>query len=155
VRVLGASVDLQLLELLCSKLVLGQHALDSLLNRANGVALKQLCVVHGLQTAGVTRVAVCTLLLELCTGQGDLLSVHDDNEVTGVNVGSKSRLVLTAQQDSGLACEAAENNVGGVNDVPLALDFAGLGSISAQNIGLCLEMYIRRLVGYRAFYLRA
>ena len=99
--------------------------------------------------------AVCTLLLELCTGQGDLLSVHDDNKVTGVNVGSKSRLVLTAQQDSGLACEAAENNVGGVNDVPLALDFAGLGSISAQNIGLCLEMYIRRLVGYRAFYLRA
>lgn len=37
-----ASVDLQLLESAVQQLVLGQHALDSLLNRANGVGLKQL-----------------------------------------------------------------------------------------------------------------
>ena len=151
-RVLGASVDLQLLNLLCSQLVLGQHALHSLLNRTNRVGFKKLCIVDGLQTAGVTRVAVCTLLFKLCTGQGDLLSVHDDHEIAGVHVRGKSRLVLTAQQDSGLACEATEHHVGGINDVPLALNFAGLRSISAQNIGLCLEMYIRRLVGYHAYY---
>lgn len=130
---LRTSVDLEVLELLGSQLVLGQHTLNSLLNGANRVGLQQFSVVDRLEATGVTGVAVGPLLLQLGTGQGNLLSVDDDDGVTHVNVGCEGGLVLAAQQDCGLACETAENNIRGIDDVPLALVIAGLRSVSAQN----------------------
>src|SRR5699024_8825005 len=56
VRMLGASVDLELLQLLGSQLVLGEHASHRLLDRALGVLLEQLGVGGVAQAAGVTGV---------------------------------------------------------------------------------------------------
>ena len=82
---------------------------------------QQLRVGDGGQAARVARVAVCALLLQLGAGQGNLFSVDDDDEVAHVHVGREGGLVLAAQQDCGLAGKTTKDNVGGVNDVPLAL----------------------------------
>ena len=87
-----------------------------------GVLLEQLADRGGGQAARVAGVAVGHLGGQLVAGQGDLLGVDDDDEVAGVDVRGEGRLVLAAQQGRGLDGEAAEDDVGGVDDVPLALD---------------------------------
>src|SRR5699024_4037562 len=56
VRVLGARVDLELLDLLISELVLGEHAADGLLHCALGILLEQLGVGDAAEAAGVAGV---------------------------------------------------------------------------------------------------
>ena len=70
-----------------------------------------------------------SFLVELVAGQRDLLRVDDDDEVTHVHVRGEGRLVLAAQEVRGLDGEPAEDHVGGVDDVPLALDVAGLRAV--------------------------
>jgi len=72
-------------------------------------------------------VAVGHLGGQLVTGQGDLLGVDDDDEVTGVGVRREDRLVLAAQQVGGGDGETAEDDVLGVDDMPLPGDVTGLG----------------------------
>jgi GNAT superfamily N-acetyltransferase len=50
-----------------------------------------------LDTPGIARVAVVDLGLALVGGHGDLLGVDDDDEVSGVEVRRKRRLVLAAK----------------------------------------------------------
>ena len=71
-------------------------------------------------------------MARLLPDSGDLVGVDDDDEVTGVDVGGEDRLVLAAQQVRGLDRQAAEADVGGVDDVPLTLDVAGLGAVRAH-----------------------
>src|SRR5690606_24097760 len=119
VWVLCAAVDLQLRQLGIRKLVLRQHALDSLLYSQNWVLFQQVCVVDALQATWETGVAVSALVQQLLTGQCNLVSVDDDDMVAHVHVGCKGWLVLAAQQGCGLDGETAEYYVGGVNDIPL------------------------------------
>src|SRR5690606_21801974 len=58
--------------------------------------------------------------------------VDDDDEVTGVDVRGERRLVFATQQRGGLAGQAAEDDVGGVDDEPLAGDVARLGSVGTH-----------------------
>ena len=129
VRVLRAGVDLELGQLLSRQLVLGEHALDGLLDRTLGALGEQLGVGGRGEAAGVVRVAVRDLLLQLVAGEGDLVRIDDDHEIAGVHVGSEGRLVLPAQQCCGLAGKTTQDDVGGVDDVPLTLDVTGLRSV--------------------------
>src|SRR5438445_6693145 len=74
VRVLGAGVDLELLELLTAEGVLRQHALDGQLDEALGLSFEQLTDGPLAQTARVTGVAVAELP-ELRRRNRDLLGV--------------------------------------------------------------------------------
>ena len=56
----------------------------------------------------------------------DLLRVDDDDEVAGVDVRRVLRLVLAAQRVGDVRRETAEGLALGVDDVPAALDLAGL-----------------------------
>src|SRR6478735_9402114 len=132
VRVLGTAVDLELGELLAGQRVLREHAADGLLDGLLGALGEQLGVGGRPQAAREARVAVGLLLLELGAGQGNLVGVDDDDEVTGVDVRCELRLVLAPEQDSGLARETAEHDVGRVDDVPRASDLAGLRGVRAQ-----------------------
>src|SRR6478752_3555110 len=136
VRVLRACVDLELVGHLTAEAVVREHALDRLLDGALGVGLEQLGVRGGTQTARVARVAVGELLLTLLAGQRDLAGVDDDDEVATVDVRRERRLVLAAQQRRGLGREAAEHDVGGVDDDPVALQVGGLGAERAHGISL-------------------
>ena len=53
---------------------------------------------------------------------------------------AKVGLVLSAQQDCGLAGKTTKDNVGGVNDVPLAVDIAGLRGVRTH--GVCLVLVL-------------
>jgi hypothetical protein len=50
--------------------------------------------------------------------------------------------VLSAQQCCGLAGKTTQDNVGGVNDVPLAVDIAGLRGVRTH--GFCLRFVFSR-----------
>ena len=125
----GPGVHLELLEHLAAELVLGEHAPDGLLDDLAGVLVQLLADRRRGETAGVAGVAVHQLVGQLVAGERDLLRVDDDDEVTGVHVRGEGRLVLAAQQVRGLDGELAEDDVGGVDDVPLALDVAGLRAV--------------------------
>src|SRR6516165_7742124 len=76
---------------------------------------------------------VGALVLQLAAAERNLPGVHHDDEVAGVQVRREDRLVLAAQQRRYLAGQAAEHNVGGIDDVPLTLDVTGLGAESAHS----------------------
>ena len=111
----------------------------------SGLFASSSVVAYGAQAARVARVAVGLLLGQLGAGQGDLVGVDDDDEVAGVDVGREGRLVLAAQQDRGLGGETAQDDVGRVDDVPLARDLAGLGGVRTHGRSLrSLVMSLRR-----------
>ncbi len=93
-RVLGAGVDLQLADLGPAELVAGKHALHGLPQDLGGAALELLAQRSAAQAAGIARVAVVELLVELLAGDVDLLGVDDDDEVAGVDVGRVVGLFL-------------------------------------------------------------
>ena len=74
------------------------------------------------QTTGEAGVAVGHLLGRLVARERHLLGVDDDDEVTTVDVRGEGRLVLATDERGGLDGQAAQADVGGVDDVPLALD---------------------------------
>ena len=133
VRVLRAGVDLELLELLTAKGVLREHSCNCLLHGLLRLGGKQLGVRGSLQTARETRVAVCKLLLALASSQRNLVSVDDDDVIATISVGREGGLVLPTEQGGDLAGQAAEDDVGGVDDVPRLLDVARLRCVRAHD----------------------
>src|SRR5262249_8648707 len=75
VRVLRALVDLQLGHLLPAQAIARHHAADRLDEDAVGVGLHPVARPRLLQAAGVARVPVVGLGLELLAGEADLLRV--------------------------------------------------------------------------------
>src|SRR5690606_30120215 len=136
VGVLRAGVDLELLQLVATERGLRQHAADGLLDDALGEARQQLCVVRRLEAARVPGVAVGDLVVELAAGEGDLLRVDDDDEVTVVDVRGEARLVLPTEQGGDVGRQSAEDDVGSVDDVPVLLDVAGLRCVRAHGRSL-------------------
>src|SRR3954462_2349218 len=84
VRMLGTGVDLELGELRRGELVLRQHALDGLADDLGRTAVELFPHRPRLEATGKAGVAVDHLLVELLTGEVDLLRVDDDHEVTRV-----------------------------------------------------------------------
>src|SRR5277367_5889206 len=125
-RMLGAGVDLQLRELLAAELVAGKHSLDGLAQHLGRTALELLAERPLPEPARVARMAVVDLLVELVARDRDLLAVDDDDEVSRVHVRGELRLVLAAQPVGDLGRETAEGLTVGIDDIPVAWDFAGL-----------------------------
>ena len=83
---------------------------------------------------------------QLGAGQGDLVGVDDDDEVTGVDVRREGRLVLAAQQDRGLA-DARRPSTTSVASMTchVRVDLAGLRGVRAHGSSLrSLVMSLRR-----------
>src|ERR671919_912570 len=108
VGMLGTRVDLQLRDLPVGEAVAGEHPLDRLSQHLGRAGLELLAQGARAKAAGVARVAIVALLLELLAGDGDLLGVHDDDEVAGVDVGRVLRLALAAQSVRDARGETAE-----------------------------------------------
>ena len=101
---LGACIDLELLQLLTAEGGLGQHAANSALDDLLRGLLHSLAEALSLKAAVVAAVAIIGLRVGLVTGKLDLIGVDDDNEVAAVAVGRELRLVLTAQDRREPSC---------------------------------------------------
>src|SRR5262245_57349743 len=134
-------IDLQLLLDLTAELVVGDHADDRVLDDAGRVLLHQLAYGALAQAAGITRVAVGVLVLELVAADGDLVGVDDDDEVATVDIGRECRLVLAAQQIGSRDGEPAEHHVGGVDDVPRTRGVTRLRRVCRHSVYL-LYLYL-------------
>src|SRR5262249_11818308 len=128
VRVLGAGVDLQLRQLLAAEAVAREHALDRLTEHLGRHALELVAQPALPEAPRVARVPVVQLVVELVPCHGDLLRVHDDDEVTRVDMGRELRLALAAQALGDLRREPAKGLPLGVDDVPVALNLARFGA---------------------------
>src|SRR5438552_6357312 len=126
---LGARVDLEFRDLLPREPVLRKHPLHGDTQHLGGPALELLAKRPAAEPAGIARVAVVPLLVELVARDLDLLGVDDDDEVPGVHVRRVLRLQLAAERVRDLGREAAERLALGVDEVPLARDFSRLGAV--------------------------
>src|SRR3954452_1802763 len=126
---LAAGVDLELRDLLPREPVLGKHPLHSDAEHLGRPAVELLAERPAAEPARIARVAVVTLLVELVAGDADLLGVHDDHEVAGVDVRGELRLPLAAERVGDLRREPAERLALGVDEIPLARDLSRLGAV--------------------------
>ena len=85
------------------------------------------------ETTRVAGVAVQLDLFTLVSGNSDLFSVDDDDKVAAIKVGGISGLVLPTEQVCGLGGQATQYHIGGIDDVPLAVDVTSLRCISRQS----------------------
>ena len=135
-RVLGAGIDVQLLDLLAAEHVLGQHPLDRLLDQLLGPgALEDLRRGALLDPAGVAGVPVVDLLGALVAGQRDLLGVDHDDVVAAVEARRVHGLVLAAQPQGDQRGEPPEDQAVGIDQVPAPRDVLGPGGIGLHRIG--------------------
>lgn len=125
-RMLRTGVHLELLAHGATERVLGQHALDCMLQHALRMTLNGLVEGLGLESSGETAVAIVALVGALVARNADLVGVHDDDEVAGVDMRRVGGLVLTAKDMGGLGCNATEDHVLSVDEKPFALNLVGL-----------------------------
>src|SRR5262249_18850691 len=124
-----AGVDLELRQLLAPEAVAREHPPDRLAEYLGRHALELFAQRALAQPSGVAGVPVVELVVELVPGHGDLLRVHHDAEVARVDMGRELRLALAAQPVGDLRREPAQGLPLGVDDVPVALNFARFGAV--------------------------
>lgn len=127
---LGAIVNVYVLQQLGTQTVLGQHALDNL--HVQGVhtlaqvflllalGLKQSGSAEALAT-GIASVAHVLVLSPLLAGHLALVGVDDDHVVTAVNMRGEVGFVLAAQQFCHLGAQATQDLVGSIHYDPFLL----------------------------------
>src|SRR5439155_16515955 len=120
-------------ELRGSEFVLRKHALDGLAQDLRRTPGELLAEGARPEPAGIPRVAVVDLRVELRARHRDLLRVDDDDEVAGVDVRRVLRLPLPAQRLCNAGRQTTEGLALGVDDEPLALDLAGLCGIGLHS----------------------
>src|SRR5262245_10012558 len=126
VRMVRPCVDLELEQLRAAEAVPREHALDRLAEHFGRPALELVAQRPAAEPARIAGVPVVHLVVELLAGDRDLLRVHDDDEIAGVDVGRVLRLALAAQRVGDVRREPAQGLPLGIDDVPVALDLAGL-----------------------------
>src|SRR5712691_11809753 len=128
-RMHRARVDLQLVDLLSRQPVLGEHPLHGDAQHLGRTPVELLAKRAALQAAGIARVPVVPLLVELVARDRDLLGVHDDDEVARVDVRRVHGLALATQGVCDQRRKPAERLPVGIDEIPLARDFSRLGVV--------------------------
>ena len=132
---LGAIVNVNVLQQLGTQAILGQHALDHLhVQRVHTLAEVFLLLTLGLQqgrgrealTTRIASVAYVLVLGPLLASHLALVGVDDDYIVATVNVGSVVGFVLATEDLSHLRAQATQNLVGSINYHPFLLNGFGI-----------------------------
>ena len=126
----GAVVDVHVLDKATADAVFGEHALHHADEQGVHAGLEVLVerFLHqhfGSQlalAAGIAGVVEVDVVGHLFTGEDDLVGVDDDYIVAALGVGSVGGFVFSAQDFGNFRAEAAEHLVGGVDHNPFFLD---------------------------------
>jgi hypothetical protein len=127
-RVLAAFVDLELCDHLERKLVLRQHPANGLVQNQLRLTLQSRLGADR-SLARVTGVPAILFLFPLLAAELHLLGIEDNDKIARINMWRVRRAVLAHEQNSNPAGKPADDLVGGINCVPLLLDFTGLGHV--------------------------
>ena len=128
--VFGAGIDVQLAHLLAAQRVAGNHPLDGLDQDAFGViTIEDLGGGAMFDAAGMPGVPVIQLIGTLAPGHLNFFGIDNDDIVAAIHMGGERRFVLAAQSRGYDAGEPAEDNIFGIYQAPLPVDFRGLGGI--------------------------
>src|SRR6266496_1489149 len=123
---LRAGIDLQLLDLRAGEPVARKHPLDRFPQNLRRPPLELLAERPRAQPARIAGVAMVELVVELLPRDGDLLGVHHDDEVPGVDVRGVLRLALATEGVRDLRSQTPERLAFGIDEVPAALNLARL-----------------------------
>ena len=135
-----ASVDLELAELGTSEAGLGDHSPNGALDHKNRAAITELLSCFNDFATYVSRETGINFIGLLGAAEDNLISVDHDYEITGINVGGESGLLLAAKQTCGFYSYLAENFALGVDHIPFAINLVWLG-------GKCLHYVYRESFG--------
>ena len=141
-------VNLQLLEHGITQWAFGQHALNSLFQRAARKTILHLGKRCTGDTTWVSTVAMINLAFGLITGHHDFLGIDHNDVVAGIDVRRINGFVLTTQATRNFAGQAAQHHVRSVYHEPVALHFMRFGGKGFHLIQPCLVQKERgRLYG--------
>jgi hypothetical protein len=129
---LGARVDLELANQLAREAILGEHTPYGSLDGLARVSSQQVAIGHLAKTTRIARVASSHLGASLLAGQCNFSGVDNDDEVARVNMAGELGLVLPAKQIGDLHGKATENDVLGVDKVPIPGDLPRLRAIGGH-----------------------
>ena len=127
----GTLVNLQLAVDRASEAVVRDHSLDRTLDEEFWTALAALAEGLGLVAPDESGEAHVALLGLFLAADLNFSSIDHHNEISGVDMRSKDRLVLAAKQVGSLDGDMAEVLVLGIDHPPLAFD---LGSFSGKSL---------------------
>lgn len=130
----GAGVHLQLFEHLAAEAVLREHAFYGVLDNESRLLDSDVLRRDNGDATRVTRVAEVLLVGFLGAGETGFVGVHNDNEITRVDVWRIRGLMLAAKNGGDLRREPPDDQILSVNDVPHLIDFADLGTVRLKRI---------------------
>ena len=123
----GTGINAQVRHLLATQRVARNHAFNRLDNDAFGmIAADDFFSGNILDTAGMSRMAVINFVVHLFARQVNLFGIDDDNIVTAINVRRETGFMLAAQNLRDQACQTTQNQIFGINQIPLLFDFGRL-----------------------------
>src|SRR5690625_2546265 len=129
-RVLIASIVLELHEQCANQRRTRQHAFDSQLQHTLWRALNQLLKREGLQPTRKTGVVVVHLVLGLIASDAHFISVNHDDVIAGVHMRSVLRLVFTTQASSNFCSRTAVSLIFRIKQQPVVFNILWFGTKS-------------------------
>ena len=117
---IAAGIHLELFDQPFAQSVLWQHPLDGEADDVLRLFIHQLLGGYCRQPSGITAVPVVGLLLHLASGEDNLIRIDDDDIVPGVHMGGKQRMMLAANSMRDSACQSAQYDALGIDDIPFA-----------------------------------
>ena len=124
---IGACIHFQFGVLLATKAAFRKHAPNSALKYEHGTTLTNHTRSFHFFATNEPSEAGVNLVVFLGATEAYLISIDDDDEVTGVDVRGENRLVLATEKNCGFNSYGTEDFVLGVDDVPCALHVLWLG----------------------------
>lgn len=131
----GAVVDVHVLDETAAKTVLGQHAFHDTDEQRVHAGLEMLVERFAHQylggeltlTAGIAGVVEIDVVGHLFAGENHFVGVDDDHVVAALGVGSVAGFVFPAQNLGYLRAETAEVKAGGIDEHPFVLNLVCAG----------------------------
>ena len=120
------SIELELAEHLDGKLVFGQHAADRFVKDHFRMLRETLGGGLASQT-GIPGGPGIAFAIPFISGENDFVDVGDNDVISAVDVRGVGGLVFAHKDHGDIAGETADHFIGGVDNIPFSLDFAGLG----------------------------
>ena len=102
--VLRALVDSQLLDHLSAEGILGEHALDRLIDGKIAALRHEFPVRDLFETADIARVITVVFIFEFFAREKNFIAVDDDYKIARVDVRGEGGLVFSAQNGGDLTC---------------------------------------------------